>query len=214
MGWIARVLSSARRTVNGTPTVDVKSDPGGGANVTPSLYLPPGDDARPLAGDYEYLGATPRTGGWATLGFQDAINAGVTAPGEKRIYARDASGTVVAQVYLNNAGALVLSNDTATVTIAAGGSITANDGETTWTMDGAGGATLDNGSGAIELQDDGTVDINGVQIDAAANITGVTTLTASGNVTAADFVAGVITLLQHKHNGVTPGTGTSGTPVP
>lgn len=191
MGWIARVLSSARRTIAGTPTTDVKSDPGGGANVTPALFLPPGDDARPLPGDYEYLAPTQRRGGWAVLGFQDAVNAGITAPGERRLYARDASGAVVASVYLQNDGTIVAENDTASMT---------------WASDGT--MTLDNGSGTIELQAGGTIDLNGVTIDTSGNIV------TPGTVTASDFIVGAITLTTHQHNGGTEGDGTTGTPIP
>lgn len=208
MGWIARVLSSTRRTLRGVPTVDVKSDPSSGANETATQFQPAGDDARPLPDDYAYTGPLPRQGGAAHLGYQDAQNAGKTAPGEKRLYARDSSGAVVAEIYLQGDGTLTLENDTGSASIAPNGDITADSGGAVAQVANSGNASLMNDAGKIELAADGTIDLNGVTIDPTGLIT------APQPITAPDFTTGTLTFTTHKHSGVTSGTSTSGGPVP
>ena len=62
---------------------------------------------------------------------------------------------------------------------------------------------LDNIYGArLHVQQNGSIDLNGVTIDASGNIT------TTGNVT-----AGTVSLKLHAHSGVTTGGGISGAPV-
>lgn len=58
--------------------------------------------------------------------------------------------------------------------------------------------SMENGSGSFQLMADGSFLINGLQITADGNV-----ITASGT-----------NLNTHRHGGVTPGSGTSGVPVP
>lgn len=214
MGWIARVLSSTRRTRRGVPTTDVKSNPGGGANETAAQFQPAGDDARPLADDYAYTGALPRQGGAAHVGYQDASNAGKANPGEKRLYARDSGGAVVAEIYLQNDGSLTLENGAGSVSVAANGSISADSGGASAALNNDKTLSITDGTGMISMDGAGTVDINGVTIDPSGNITGPAAMTLTGTITAADLIAGPLTFTTHKQSGVTPGSGTSGGPVP
>lgn len=214
MGWISRVLSSARRTIKGTPAVDVKADPGGGANVTPLLFLPPGDDARPLPDDFGLTVSTLRQGGAAHAGYQDAKNAGITAPGEKRIYARDSGGSVVAEIYLDGEGGLTLENNTGSVSVDKDGNINADSGGASATLNNDGSLDVTDGTGSISMDGSGNIDLNGVIIDTAGNITGPAAMTLTGNITAADLIVGPLTFTTHKHSGVTSGNSSSGGPVP
>ena len=83
--------------------------------------------------------------------------------------------------------------------------------------------TLTNGNWTLSIVGDkatitGKMDITGAvkitgDVDVTGNITASGDMTASGTVTGTDCVAGAISLLGHKHSGVTPGSGQSGTPV-
>ncbi|MFV3292279.1 Gp138 family membrane-puncturing spike protein [Pseudomonas sp. NY11955] len=71
-----------------------------------------------------------------------------------------------------------------------------------WLKDDA-SIALSNGAGFINIEADGTVNINGVTISPTSLVT-----------TPNDVFAGTISLKLHKHSGVQTGTGTSGVSVP
>ena len=77
--------------------------------------------------------------------------------------------------------------------------------------------TLTNGNWTLSINGDkatitGKMDITGaVKITGDIDVTG--NVTASGTVTGTDCVAGAISLLSHKHPGVTSGSSETGTPV-
>lgn len=127
MGVIARVLSFVRRAVNGAQTSDVKLDPGGGPNRTAQHFAAPGDDSHPLAGDYCYAAPTPRRGGLAVLGYVDPVNAPASAPGERRLYARDPqTGDVTGEVWLKSDGAIEVVNGSGSFRLLADGTANIN----------------------------------------------------------------------------------------
>lgn len=161
MGWIAKVISFAREVRRQSANVNVvRGDPGAGANATMEHFSASGDDSPPLAGDYVAGLPLQRSGGLAAVGVADPRNAGVAEPGEKRIYARDTSGAVVAEIYIEADGTITLSN-------AAGSLI----------------------------------------LDVSGN------LTATGTITAADFIAGGVPFATHVHGGVQSGGSNTGVPL-
>lgn len=86
---------------DGTPLVDVTLDAGGGELLTIEHVDSCGEDAPPLAGDYAAIGESTGQGAVRSAGYTDAKNAGKALGGEKRIFARDPSGAVVAELWMN-----------------------------------------------------------------------------------------------------------------
>ena len=142
MGLIAIVRKFARVGKYSEATVD----PGGGANITAGHFADPGDDSQPLPQDIAAIVPTARTGGGSAVGYSDPVNDKIASPGEKRIYARDASGAVVSDIWLQDDSSIILRN----------------------------------GAGFILLAADGSVNINGVTIDASGNITAPGSLILNG----------------------------------
>jgi len=102
MGTTA-VVQSFERTVdddgNGS---DVKVEVAGEDFVDSAEHFAnSGDDSPPLKGDFAALDDAPGKGSQRTTGYVDSKNAGKALPGEKRIYARDADGVVVAELWMN-----------------------------------------------------------------------------------------------------------------
>jgi len=154
-----------------------------------------------------------QSGRVAAVGYFDPVSAGKTAPGEKRFYARNAVGTVVAEVWLKDTGAVEITNAFGSIKLGSDGAVNAVTPAGSFGMDAAGVLTasvtslsIGNAAGSMALSAAGVWTINGVTIDPA------------GLVTATDFVAGLVTLLTHVHSaglylsqGVgNPVTGTSG----
>jgi len=101
MGIVSQVLGAEGK--------DIKSDRGSGDNVTAQHFSSPGDDALPLPGDYNALSGATGTGRQTSVGYRDGKNEGKATPGEKRIYARDAEGVLVCEVWLKNTGEVEIS---------------------------------------------------------------------------------------------------------
>lgn len=102
MGIIAKVLSVVG--------IDVKADRGSNDNVTAQHFSSPGDDSLALPGDYCALSGATGTGRQTAVGYRDGKNEGLAAPGEKRIYARDADGAVVCEMWLKKDGTINISS--------------------------------------------------------------------------------------------------------
>lgn len=102
MGIIAKVLSVVG--------IDVKADRGSNDNVTAQHFSSPGDDSLALPGDYCALSGATGTGRQTAVGYRDGKNEGLAAPGEKRIYARDAGGDVVCEMWLKKDGTINISS--------------------------------------------------------------------------------------------------------
>lgn len=107
MGLITEILGVTRTDEDGAPVEDIQIDAGGGANVTARHVAPPGDDSPPLAGDKAFVVEGPQTGSEVAVGYLDGA-AKQAAPGEKRVYARDSSGNVVAHVWIKGNGDVVI----------------------------------------------------------------------------------------------------------
>lgn len=126
MGRIAIVIATERVVDEGAHALDVVCDPNGGNLVTASHFSACGEDAPPLNGDTAALEDSTGAGAEQVAGYIDTRNAGVAAPGEKRIYARDAAGSIVAEIHLKGSGSIRIENsaggfleigDSGTVTI-------------------------------------------------------------------------------------------------
>jgi hypothetical protein len=103
MGGLIGEVKGIERTTEG---IDITADPGGGATVSAQHFGPSGDDAPPLPGDFAALEDSPGAGGKQISGYHDPNNASKAADGEKRIYARNAAGIVVAEVWLKADGSV------------------------------------------------------------------------------------------------------------
>lgn len=126
MSRVVEVLDSTRVNDEGGHGLDVKCDPGGGANVTAPHFADAGDDGRPLPGDFAALEDSSGSGAEHATGYADVRNAGKAAPGEKRIYARDPQATPVCEVWLKGNGTIVITNDQGSFEMAPNGDVTIN----------------------------------------------------------------------------------------
>ncbi|WNO24212.1 putative baseplate assembly protein [Acinetobacter phage Scuro] len=118
MGIVSTVLSFFGK--------DVKVDRGSGDNVTAQHFGPSGDDSPPLAGDYAVLSNAAGTGRQSAVGYRDAKNAGEAAPGEKRLYARNSSGVVMATIWATGAGEISIFNNNGAFTLEPNGDVVIN----------------------------------------------------------------------------------------
>lgn len=169
VGRITRALSALAERI--------KADRGA-SDINEMEHLQPlGDDSKPLPQDDGWSDRTSENGNDVYFGAFDYDNK-IAEPGEKRIYARDADGVPVNQVYLKKDGEIITSNDNCSVTQNPDGTIISTNGTSTITQLPDGTTTLDsgsathtvkpdgsvesvNGSGSIKLLPDGSVDING-----------------------------------------------------
>jgi len=147
MGRIGGVLSFLRTLRRKAKVTEVKCDIGGGYIVTGQQFAPSGDDSMPLPGDYSVLMDTTGTGNIALLGYVDPLDQQLALPGEKRLYARNVEGFVVATAHLKNDGTIISWN-----------------GKVSTTMNPDGSSTLTNGSGTQTLLANGDINLNGVVI--------------------------------------------------
>lgn len=193
MGLIGRILSFVRAQRNGAQISDVKTDPGGGPNVTAEHFAPAGDDAHPLPGDYVYGSPSPQRGRYAALGYVDTANQSKAQPGEKRVYARNADGQQVGEVWLKADGTIVAENDQGSTTLAPDGSFEAENGNGAMTLAADGSILGQNAAGSFELQSGGNFVVNGVTITTAGQI-----ITPTG-LTAPSAVIGGVEAAGHNH---------------
>jgi hypothetical protein len=110
MGFLARVISFARTTVDGAQAPEVTVDRDGDEVATGYHFESSGDDAPPLPGDLAYLGDDAGAGAAQAIGYQDPLTPGTAAPGERRIYSRSAPGVVAVELWLKGDGTLVATN--------------------------------------------------------------------------------------------------------
>jgi hypothetical protein len=107
MGRLGEVLDF-ERTGSGPET---KVDCGGGEIFTASHFDSAGCDAPPLPGDTAALEDSTGTGAQQVSGYLDPLDAnGKAEPGEYRVYARNAAGVVVCEVYLQSDGTILFEN--------------------------------------------------------------------------------------------------------
>ena len=126
MGLIGRLLSFVRSESHSAAVSESKIDSGGGMNHTLQHFSDPGDDSHPLPNDYVAgLAVRPR-GRHAAVGYLDPLNESKAGAGEKRIYARDAAGAAVVELFLRNDGSARLENSEGYIELEAGGDVVIN----------------------------------------------------------------------------------------
>ena len=126
MSRIAIVISSERVIDEGAHALDVKCDPNDGETLTAAHFADSGDDSPPLPGDTVALEDSTGAGAEQVSGYIDPLNAGVALPGEKRIYARDEDGNIVAEIHIKRSGSILIENGEGTFEIADSGTVTIN----------------------------------------------------------------------------------------
>ena len=122
MGQIAIVLDFTHSN-EGVNCSYVKSDSGGGINLTSENFQPSGEDSTPLPGDYVIIIPVKGTGRTSAIGYIDLNTKPCAKPGEKRIYARNEEGEVVNEIRLFNTSKVVIKNDSASITLNPNGNI-------------------------------------------------------------------------------------------
>ena len=127
MGELAKLLSFVRRVRRGANVSDAKVDTGGGPNITAEHFSTPGDDSRPLPGDFVLLVQVQQTGRSAAAGYLDPLNEQTAGPGERRLYARDSAGAVVSTIWLKNTGDVLIDNGAGSIELQAGGDVVINN---------------------------------------------------------------------------------------
>lgn len=123
---LGKLLSFIRGVRGGAKLSDVKLDPGGGPNITAEHFAAPGDDSYPLPGDYVVTVSIQRSGGSAVVGYLDPKNDQKAAVGEKRIYARNAGGASIVELWLKNTGEATLVNASGYITLKPDGEVEIN----------------------------------------------------------------------------------------
>lgn len=216
MGRIARVLEFFSKTRRSVTYSQVKSDMGGDDIRSADVFRPLGEDSQPLAEDITFVVPGPRSGQVVSVGFIDPANPTSVEPGGKKIYSRDPGGGVKAFVELKPDGEINIETGISVINAKEDGNI-----------------QIDNGTGTIKIDPAGIIDLNGVKIDPAGNITNALSLTAgavsaggaisadgdisttNGDIktTSGDVEAGTVKLKTHIHSGVTAGAANSGPPV-
>ena len=196
MGRIAKLLSFVRVTQNTAKVSDVKVDPGGGPNVTAEHFTAAGDDSHPLPGDYVALNTDSGSGRESAIGYLDPLNEPKALAGDKRIYARDANGVLIVEVWLKNTGEATIFNANGSITLRPDGGTVTTTPSSTFDAKADGSIKGANGSGSFELQAAGDFFVNGVTIDTSGNIS------TGGKLNANDVTADNqnVTLSTHTHN--------------
>jgi len=129
VGRLARVIAYMTRNRRGVTAGEVTADTGGGAHVTGHHALAPGDDSPPMARDYVVLIPLPTTGAHVAVGYVDPDNAPEAGPGERRLYARGASGAPVVSLWLKADGSVTISNAAGGIVLGADGTVAINGAE-------------------------------------------------------------------------------------
>jgi hypothetical protein len=202
VGRITRLLSFVRALANGAQVSDVKVDPGGGENITAQHFAPAGDDSHPLPNDYAAIMPVQRTGSEVAVGYLDPLNEPKAQPGDKRVYARDAGGAAVVDVWLKNDGTATTANSNGVSELLPDGTHLSSNSNGAFELKPDGSIKGSNSNGSFELQAGGDFLVNGVIIDTEGNITSpatvqaqtisTTTLEATA-VTATTVAAGTVT---------------------
>lgn len=127
MGGLTAKLLSFYRTTRGSAKLSAgKIDPGAGANRTGDVVCPANEDAVPLPGDYTAALEVQGTGRVVLVGFVNTQDTQKAQAGEKRIYARDAGGAEVVELWLKSDGSATLSNGAGYLTLEASGEVIIN----------------------------------------------------------------------------------------
>lgn len=153
-------------TPDGDDGAEIDVDLGGGDLTPADVFASPGEDSPPLKGDDAALvdveGASDT---FAAVAFADDTPR-VAEPGEKRTYARDSSGAVVAEIHMRGDGSVSIERTGGTsVTVGADDSLTV-DGPfgASITMSSTGAIELDSVAGNVSISDAGAISISGASV--------------------------------------------------
>jgi len=171
VGRIGKLLSFVRAVVGTTKTSDVKFDRGGGDIRTAQHFSDPGDDSFPLPGDFLAILEQAGTGRDSSVGSVDPKNLQKSIAGDKRVYARDANGDQIVELWLHNDGSASLSNANGSVLLRVDGGVLTTTPLSTFDADADGSIAGTNGNGDFELQAGGDFVVNGVTIAANGDVT-------------------------------------------
>lgn len=159
LAFIALLKNFVRVTKNGAKYAEGTIDGGGVTLKTSPHFSAPGDDSHPLIGDHPIAVSIPQHGGAAIVGYVDPKNAGITEPGEKRIYGRNVDGVPQGDLHLKADQTNTLKNDKVSLTQSPDGSF-----------------EITNGPGLLTLEAGGDFVINGVRFSPGGIITEITSL--------------------------------------
>jgi len=165
VGRIGRLLSFIRVMVGS----DVKIDRGGEDIRTVEHFSDSGDDSFPLPGDYVQTLNQTGTGRDSAIGYIDLKNQKKATGGEKRIYARDAEGETICEVWLKSTGEVTAFNENGSFTLRPNGEYSVKNGGGSIVLQPNGEYSVKNGGGSIVLQSDGVCNINGLIISVGGN---------------------------------------------
>jgi len=177
LGKLGTILSSLRAVRNNVKVDDVKVDIGGGANITAEHFADLGEDSQPLTGDYVALNRDQGTGRETAIGYIDPVNEHKSLPGDKRIYARESEGRLIAEQWLKSDGTIITNSHAvsgqdivlmSSITQNTDGSVLIENDEGSFIMAANGQITFQNDEGSIVLAAAG--DITMTSPDAVLNI--------------------------------------------
>lgn len=119
MGRIGNILEIKQTSSEGVESTDIKLDVGGGENITAPQAGPAGIDATPLETDLAITSSSPGDSGENVVGYVDPKNA---SKGDGvYLYARDASGAPIADIWVKTDGSVVITTQGVTIEATAAG---------------------------------------------------------------------------------------------
>ena len=206
MGRLTEVLSAVENLIKATV---------GSFDINEMEHLQPlGDDSKPLPKDNGWSDRTSESGRYIHFGAFDFDNK-IAAPGEKRIYGRNADGESVNSVHLFGNGDIKTENSASTVRQLEDGTVISTNGSCTHEQKPDGSIESVNSAGFIKLLADGSVNINGFIITPAGSATSpvsvgapiITSATMTANA-AGVSMGGAVVMNGENYNvhGHTPGT--------
>lgn len=202
MGLITKVISLTREIIFGAKSDTLKINTAGDVTRTADHFSSPGDDSNPLPEDYAICVDYPRTGSLASVGYIDPLNVNESLPGEKKIYSRNSTATIMAYIHLKNDGEIEIKSLGSTTSFKPSGEIEFSNPAGTATFSAAGGFKFQNTLGIMELQASGVVNLNGFTFAPGGGGFG-------GSISATSVVANGKELAGHTHP-VTAAPGTTG----
>jgi len=123
MGLIAKLLKFTRVTRGAVRVTEATVDCTSGYLVTADHYSAPGVDSAPSPADYVLMVPAPGAGKFAAAGYLDPVNAPKAGAGEMRIYARNAAGIEICEVWCKADGTIVIAGPVGAVTLMLDGSL-------------------------------------------------------------------------------------------
>lgn len=159
MGRIGLISSIEANTGDGDDVPDVILDPGAGDELKVPMFSAPGDDSRPLPGDYVGTISHPGDEGQTAVAYASPGVESIAVDGEVRRFARDSDGKVVCEYHFKNDGSFEFKNENTTLTVESGGTIVIDSSESV-NIQSADAITI-RGDSEVTIESSGTVTING-----------------------------------------------------